>query len=133
MRDTLSQTLVKHHDEMPKDLLGMLDFISKRSAQDIGRAVASLVRGGEFLTKRTSPFDALLLPTAPQTAFDMQAAIPHNQADLTAMANMSGAPAISLPLTVEPDALPIGLQLVGHRGGDVQLLNIARAVEKVLR
>ena len=132
LRDTLSQTLQSHRGDMPPDLLGMLDFISQRSAQDIGRAVSTLVRGGQFLTQRTSAFDALLLPTTPHTAFDMQAAVPHNQADLTAMANMSGAPAISLPLPVAPSALPVGLQVVGHRGHDAQLLAIAHAVEKAL-
>lgn len=132
LRDTLSQTLQAHRGDMPPDLLGMLDFISQRSAQDIGRAVATLVRGGQFLTQRTSAFDALLLPTTPHTAFGMQAAVPHNQADLTAMANMSGAPAISLPLPVAPGALPVGLQIVGHRGHDAQLLAIAHALEKAL-
>ena len=132
LRDTLAHTLTQHRDDMPKDLLGMLDFISQRSAQDIGRAVATLVQGGQFLTQRTSGFDALLLPTAPQASFDMHAAVPHNQADLTAMANMSGAPAISLPLPVAPGALPVGLQLVGHRGHDMQLLNIAHAMEQSL-
>lgn len=132
LRDTLSQTLAAHRGDMPPDLLAMLDFISQRSAQDIGRAVATLVRGGQFLTQRVSPFDALLLPTTPHTAFDMNDAVPHNQADLTAMANMSGAPAISLPLPVAQGALPVGLQLVGHRGHDTQLLDIAHAVEKAL-
>jgi aspartyl-tRNA(Asn)/glutamyl-tRNA(Gln) amidotransferase subunit A len=45
---------------------------------------------------------------------------------------MSGAPAISLPLPVAPGALPVGLQLVGHRGHDAQLLAIAHALEKDL-
>jgi len=132
LRDTLSQTLQTHRGDMPPDLLSMLDFIGTRSAQDIGRAVATLVRGGQFLTQRISAFDALLLPTTPQTAFDMHAAVPHNQADLTAMANMSGAPAISLPLPVAPGALPVGLQVVGHLGHDAQLLTIAHVVEKAL-
>ncbi len=130
--NTLSPVLAKHRDDMPKDMLGMLDFISKRSAQDIGRAVSTLVQGGQFLTQRMSSFEALLLPTAPQTSFDMDAAVPHNQADLTAMANMSGAPAISLPLPVAPGEFPVGLQLIGHRGEDRHLLSLALAVEKAL-
>lgn len=133
LRDTLSQTLSNYRGDMPKDLLGMLDFISQRSAQDIGRAVSQIIQMGLWLTRMVSPFDALLLPTAPQTSFDMNAAVPHNQADLTAMANMSGAPAISLPLPIAPGALPVGLQLVGHRGEDRHLLSLALAVEKALR
>ena len=131
--DTLSPTLARYRDQIPTDLLGMLDFISQRSAQDIGRAVATIVQGGKFLTQRVSPFDAVLLPTAPQTSFDMHASVPRNQADLTMMANMSGAPAISLPLPVDPGALPVGLQLLGHRGHDARLLDIAQALENALR
>ena len=98
----------------------------------ISLGTASLVRGGQFLAQRISTFDTLLLPTTPHTAFDINAAMPHNQADLTAMANMSGAPAISLPLPVAPGALPVGFQLVGHRGHNAQLWDIAQAVEKAL-
>ena len=130
--NTLTETLANHREEIPQDLLGMLDFIGKRSAKDIGRCVAQLVQTGLWLTSVVSGFDALLLPTAPQTAFPMDAAVPHNQADLTAMANMSGAPAISLPLPVAEGELPVGLQLIGHRGEDSRLLGVSLAVEKSL-
>jgi hypothetical protein len=53
-------------------------------------------------------FDALLLPTAPQTAFAMDQPAPANQADFTALANTNGAPAISLPLPVPDGSLPVG-------------------------
>jgi len=39
-----------------------------------------------------------------------------------------GAPAISLPLFKGPDGLPYGLQLVGRRYGDYQLLALAREI-----
>jgi Asp-tRNA(Asn)/Glu-tRNA(Gln) amidotransferase A subunit family amidase len=62
----------------------------------------------------------------------MSATVPHNQSDLTAMANMSGAPAISLPLPVPEGELPVGLQLTGHRGEDQLLLEIALQIELTL-
>jgi aspartyl-tRNA(Asn)/glutamyl-tRNA(Gln) amidotransferase subunit A len=43
--------------------------------------------------------------------------------------NLSSHPAISLPCGATPSGLPVGLQLVGHRGGTPELLQIARAVE----
>ena len=42
--------------------------------------------------------DALLMPTAPQRAFPHGAPVPANQADLTAIANIAGCPAVAFPL-----------------------------------
>jgi aspartyl-tRNA(Asn)/glutamyl-tRNA(Gln) amidotransferase subunit A len=47
--------------------------------------------------------------------------------------NISGHPAISVPCGVTRAGLPVGLQLVGHRGRTPALLQVARAVEDVLR
>ena len=43
-----------------------------------------------------------------------------------------GVPAMSLPLPVNGDGLPIGLQLVGPPGADEALLAMARTVERIL-
>jgi aspartyl-tRNA(Asn)/glutamyl-tRNA(Gln) amidotransferase subunit A len=77
--------------------------------------------------------DVLLLPTALQTAFAMDAPVPAHQADLTAPANMAGLPAISLPLPVPQGVLPVGLQMVGRRGQDRALLHLAERVEAALK
>lgn len=45
--------------------------------------------------------------------------------------NISGHPAISLPCGKTPAGLPIGLQLVGHRGRTAALVQAALAVERV--
>jgi len=58
--------------------------------------------------------------------------VPRNQADFTAPANMNGAPAISLPLPMAAGALPVGLQLIGRRGHDMALLQLAARVESAL-
>jgi aspartyl-tRNA(Asn)/glutamyl-tRNA(Gln) amidotransferase subunit A len=49
---------------------------------------------------------------------------------LTQPFNLTGHPAISLPLPV--DGLPIGLQLVGRLGNTLGLLRVAAACEPVL-
>jgi aspartyl-tRNA(Asn)/glutamyl-tRNA(Gln) amidotransferase subunit A len=46
--------------------------------------------------------------------------------------NVSGHPAISLPCGKTPARLPIGLQLVGHKGRTAALVQAALAVEKIL-
>ena len=125
--------LVQHRPAaLPADLLAMMRYIERKSALDLGAAAARIARTGEQLTALCSGFDALLLPTAPQTAFAMDQPAPANQADFTGMANMNGAPAISLPLPVAADALPVGLQLIGHRGHDLDLLQLAAEIEAAL-
>ena len=46
--------------------------------------------------------------------------------------NLSGHPAISLPCGTTPAGLPIGLQLVGHKGGTPALVQAALGIEGTL-
>ncbi len=50
---------------------------------------------------------------------------------LTCIGGTLGAPQISLPLG-EVDGLPVGLSLLGARGGDEMLFNFARKIEAAL-
>ncbi len=50
----------------------------------------------------------------------------------TAMYNMTGQPAISLPLYESVEGLPIGMMLVGRPGGDGALLSLATHIEAAL-
>ncbi|WP_419854196.1 amidase [Candidatus Poriferisodalis sp.] len=43
-------------------------------------------------------------------------------------ANISGQPAISLPTTVDPDGLPLGVQLHAAHGGELLLLAVAQQI-----
>jgi amidase len=47
----------------------------------------------------------------------------------TPPANVTGQPAISLPLHQSPDGLPIGVQLMGPAGGEELLLALAAQIE----
>jgi aspartyl-tRNA(Asn)/glutamyl-tRNA(Gln) amidotransferase subunit A len=84
---------------------------------------------------------ALVLPTLPIVApvlgstdvtLDNGESLPVRAAmlRLTQLFNITGHPAISLP--VQTDGLPVGLQLVGARGKTDELLAIAAACERVL-
>lgn len=124
--------LLAQQAALPADLAAMLRHVERKSALDLGRALATVAQAGEALTSLAEGFDAVLLPTAPQTAFPMDAPVPANQADFTALANMNGAPAISLPLPVPEAALPVGLQAIGQRGHDHALLQLALQLERAL-
>jgi amidase len=56
----------------------------------------------------------------------------HNYLDWMASAYLisaTGLPAMSVPAGFSPDGLPVGLQLVGRRRGDLDLLTLAHAFE----
>ncbi len=43
-----------------------------------------------------------------------------------------GAPALSLPIGLSPDGLPVGLQIIGRPGADAQVLAAAKAIEEAI-
>ncbi len=47
----------------------------------------------------------------------------------TALFNLTGQPAVSLPAAVSSAGLPIGVQLAGRLGADAQVVDVARQVE----
>lgn len=54
-------------------------------------------------------------------------------AAFTAVFNVTGQPAASLPVGLSPSGLPIGVQLVARAGRDVQLMALAGALENAMR
>ena len=48
----------------------------------------------------------------------------------TQLANLTGTPAMSLPLHRTADGLPMGVQLVGRMGDEATLLQLAAQLEK---
>ena len=51
---------------------------------------------------------------------------------LTHPLNLSGHPAVTIPIGLTPDGLPVGLQLIGKRWHDAQLLSLAASIEASL-
>lgn len=126
---TLAPVLATRRHEVPADLLAMIDYGAGRSAVDLARALGRITDLAQWVMRTLDTVDALLLPTTPQTAFALDAPVPANQADYTVLANLAGAPAISLPLPALPGGLPAGLQAVARRGDDHALLHIAGLLE----
>jgi Asp-tRNA(Asn)/Glu-tRNA(Gln) amidotransferase A subunit family amidase len=57
----------------------------------------------------------------------------HGESRFTGPYNLTGHPAVSLPVPVSgPGALPAGLQLAGRRGADAALLRVAAATEHLI-
>jgi len=76
--------------------------------------------------------DVLLTPTTPTTAFRIGAVtdpLEMYKADVfTIPANLAGIPAVSFPAGTDAAGLPIGLQLMGPRWSDAELLSSANVL-----
>jgi amidase len=86
--------------------------------------------------------DVLLTPTVTQPALPLGALAPaEGEPAMTWLAhaarwvpftpvfNVTGQPAISLPLHQTPDGLPVGVQLVGPPAGEELLLSLSAQLE----
>lgn len=79
-------------------------------------------------------YDALLGPVTPAPAFgigeNVSDPIKMYLADImTVPASMAGLPALSVPSGSTEDGLPVGVQLIGSRRSDSQLLALAKSME----
>ena len=81
-------------------------------------------------------FDLILLPTTPSTAFELNAVkdpiAMYLQDIFTVHANLTGNPAISLPLGNHSNGMPFGIQVMGKNFGEKQLFNFSAHLEKSL-
>lgn len=116
--------------------------VTTSSLLDGAATVNSIARSvGRFFTD----FDLLLTPTlgalpaalgtydpnALTAPTDMFAEWSRHESFLPVF-NATGNPAISLPLTMSPSGLPIGMQLVGRFGAEGLLLRLAAVLEQAL-
>ncbi len=79
--------------------------------------------------------DVLIMPTTPSTAFEKDAVKDPIQMYLqdifTVHANLTGNPAISIPLTIHSNGLPFGLQLMTTHFAEQALFDFAKSIEKL--
>ena len=80
--------------------------------------------------------DVLISPTSPTTAFEMGAKTQDPLAmylsDVcTIPSNLSGHPAISVPIGLDDGGLPIGFQVMAPALGEAMLFQVARTVEEL--
>jgi aspartyl-tRNA(Asn)/glutamyl-tRNA(Gln) amidotransferase subunit A len=126
-----------HADMLARDPNGFsegfrafLHYAAKLSPEQISGANALLDEAGARLRSLVGEGEALLMPTAPQPAFAFDDPVPADQANFTAIANVAGLPALTLPCGWTSDGLPVGVQLVGSKGSEAALLALARTLDR---
>lgn len=118
----------------------LLRLSEATTSADYVRALDRLHRHGARIARFWEEHDVLLTPVVAQppppvgwltgeldqrTRAERMAAF----APFTAFANLTGQPAVALPLGEAPDGLPIGLQLVAAARGERLLLDLAAQME----
>jgi aspartyl-tRNA(Asn)/glutamyl-tRNA(Gln) amidotransferase subunit A len=129
----------------PERQARVLPYIREWVAAGAGYTAAQVFHGQaqmaalrDATVSATTPFDFVLSPVAPVSAFVAEQAGPTND-PLRAMehiaytlpANMSGQPAITVPCAHGATGLPIGLHLMGRLHDDLGVLRVARAFERL--
>ena len=113
----------------------------------LGEDYARALRGKAIITddvdRALAHVDALILPALAVEAPPLGAAtvavkggqelVRNAMLRCTQPFNVTGHPAISIPCGVTPSGLPVGLQIVGHRGRTADLLRVARSIERTLQ
>ncbi len=113
-------------------LTKLLSYGPKREAADRQEDAKVLAESKGALMAAVATYGAILLPTAPQSAFPHSEAAPANQADFTCLANIAGLPAIAIPAGWSDDGLPVGVQLIGKAGHEAGLFALARRLDAAL-
>lgn len=111
-------------------------FVLSHGYYDAYYTKAQKVRN--VLTMKTeaifSEFDFILLPTTPSTAFELNGVKDPIQMYLqdifTVHANLTGHPALSLPIGKHSNGMPFGVQLMAKKFDEKGLYNIASYIEK---
>jgi amidase len=119
---------------------GLVDAARAASAADYSRAVAQLQALARRIVSFWEEIDVLITPTLalPPVTVGWQEEVegPIEQllrntefTPFTAVANLTGQPAMSLPLHWSDDGLPVGVQVIGPPADDALLLRLAAQVE----
>jgi len=120
---------------------GLAEAARAASAADYAGAVLHLQAAARRIVAFWNEFDVVLTPTLalPPVPIGWQeegvdGAIEQIRRNtvftpFTAVANLTGLPAMSLPLHWTADELPVGVQAIGCPGGDALLLQLAAQIE----
>jgi aspartyl-tRNA(Asn)/glutamyl-tRNA(Gln) amidotransferase subunit A len=125
--------VIERPEDFSDGLRAFIRYGGKLSDDDVAAAERRIASFATEWKASTEPYAAVVMPTVACASFPHGERHPHNTADLTAIATAAGAPAVSLPMPVAPDALPVGLQVVGRPGDDLRVCQLAVAVERELQ
>lgn len=115
------------------ELTFMLGHAEGVSGENVASAQDVIARTRAALRDAIGEDGVLVMPTTPQPAFAHTPRPPVTQAAFTALANIAGLPALSIPAGTDSNGLPVGVQLVGPPCSEAALIELGRALDADLR
>ncbi len=136
--------LPKWRDRISPTLLRQMSGGEGQSGEMVGHALLERTKLYRKVQQWFERFDVIAMPALSRTALGIDEALFEpvligNQAaggvrrawyPYTHPFNLTGNPAIVIPVGLHSDGLPVSLQLVGRRGADAQLLRLAAWYEE---
>jgi aspartyl-tRNA(Asn)/glutamyl-tRNA(Gln) amidotransferase subunit A len=115
------------------------ELARSRTAMDVAAALNTIFAVRQACIRAMQGVDFLLTPTLPIAGWPAEHACPGNDPGkpyehlaFLAPFNQSEQPAMSVPVEISSDGLPIGLQIIGHRFDDAGVIGLALTVEEAL-
>ena len=131
-RQLLAQKREHYHPAVGE----MLALALETPAEQITHAVDIRTRLRHEVARsfRAAEIEALVSPTTPRAAMPLDAFDPGEELGTlipyTCPFNLTGQPAISVPCGFTSEGMPVGLQVVGPKFGESQVLRVAAAYEQ---
>ena len=134
----LAPIVEKHAPEMEPGLVRIVEIGSRIRIAEYLSATHKRWQIARTMERFHEAIDLLVTPTLPVTAFDATHITPDSD-DVTHMNdwlpfsslfNLTGQPALTVPLGFNAEHLPFGIQFVGRLGSDFDVLKIGRAFER---
>lgn len=132
----------EHRAQLKPEAIWEIERGLALSARDIQKA--SEVRSAWFreLAALFTQYDALALPSAQVFPFPVEWDWPrevaghpmdsyHQWMEVVVPASLAGLPTLGLPAGFGPQGLPMGMQLMGPRGGDASILQLGDAYDRL--
>ena len=126
-----------HADDLEKTPTGFtqvfrdgVEFGRKQSAPKLAAAIEAIRNVRPIAARLFGAVDALVTPTTPTPAFSFKSPMPKTITAFTAFANYAGAPAVSVPMGLTRERLPMGLQVTCRPFADMTALRIAIGYEQ---
>ncbi len=123
------------------ELLYEVESGSRLGALDIHAASVVRTEWFAFLANLFERYDVLAMPSAQLFPFDAKLDWPkavagrpmdtyHRWMEVVVPASLAGLPVLGVPVGFSDDGLPMGMQLMGRRGGDQDVLRIGEAYHR---
>jgi len=114
------------------DMRAFIATASGASAHDLVQAEYCLDLARVKARRVFGSIDVLLMPTTASVAPIIDTAASDHSFDFASFADFAGLPALTLCMGETSAAKPAGLQLIGPRGSDLQLLALGECIEDLL-